>query len=162
MMHTSTPESGFTSATRTRTGKIVATTIALAVAILAGAARSAIAHFSPAAAGPSQQAATQSKFYCNIAALTPTERARHTWLTAKLMAARKEIVESPKGYEFQFSPSDVTLAELAEWVVAEAKCCPFFDFHLDLENEGKQLCLRLTGDEGIKAFIQSEFHVPAK
>jgi hypothetical protein len=162
MTHMNTPDSVVTSATRTRTRKIIATGIALALAIVAGAARSAIAYFSPAAADPAQQEGARSKFYCNIAALTPAERARHMWLTAKLMAARKEIVESPKGYEFQFSPSDVTLAELAEWVVAEAKCCPFFDFHIDLENEGKLLCLRLTGDEGIKAFIQSEFHVPAK
>ena len=162
MTHTNTPESVFASATRTRTRKVVATSIALTVAILAGAARRAVAYFSPAAAGPSQQEATHNKFYCNIAALTPTERVRHLWLTARLMAAHKEIVESPKGYEFQFSPSDVTLAELAEWVVAEAKCCPFFDFHIDLENEGKLLCLRLTGGEGIKAFIQSEFQVPTK
>ena len=109
---------------------------------------------------PSRQTTSTSKFYCNIAALTPAERAHHKQLTEKLMAARKNIVESPKGYEFQFSPSDVTLAELAEWVANEAKCCPFFDFHIDLENKGTLLCLRLTGEEGIKAFIRSEFHLP--
>jgi hypothetical protein len=102
---------------------------------------------------------TQSKFYCNIKALTPEERAHHKQLTEKLMAARKEIVEMEKGYEFQFSPKDVTLAELADWVVNESKCCPFFDFHIDLENEGKLICLRLTGEEGIKPFIRAEFHV---
>jgi hypothetical protein len=107
-----------------------------------------------------QMTATQSKFYCNIKALTPEERVRHKQLGDKLMAARREIVEMEKGYEFQFSPKDVSLAELAEWVVAESKCCPFFDFHLDLENEGNLLCLRLTGEEGIKAFIRSEFHPP--
>jgi hypothetical protein len=101
------------------------------------------------------------KFYCNIAALTPAERAHHKQLSEKLMAARKNLVESPKGYEFQFSLSDVTLAELAEWVTNEAKCCPFFDFHIDLENKGTLLCLRLTGEEGIKPFIRSEFHIPA-
>ena len=51
------------------------------------------------------------------------------------------------------------LAELAEWVGAESKCCPFFDFHIDVEREGKLLCLRLTGEEGIKAFIRAEFGV---
>jgi hypothetical protein len=107
-----------------------------------------------------QMTTTQSKFYCNINALTPEERVRHKRLSEKLMAARKETVEFEKGYEFQFSPKDVSLAELAEWSVAESKCCPFFDFHLDLENEGKLLCLRLTGEEGIKAFIRSEFQVP--
>ena len=102
---------------------------------------------------------TQSKFYCNIKALTPEERARHKQLGEKLLAARKETVETEKGYEFQFSPADVSLAELAEWVVAESKCCPFFDFHIDLERDGKLACLRLTGEEGIKAFIRAEFGV---
>ena len=109
---------------------------------------------------PERQAATvQSKFYCNIKALTPEERARHKQLSEKLMAARKEIVETEKGYEFQYSPADVSLAELAEWVRAESKCCPFFDFHIDVEREGKLLCLRLTGEEGIKAFIRVEFKI---
>jgi len=43
--------------------------------------------------------------------------------------------------------------------VNESKCCPFFDFHIDLENEGKLVCLRLTGEEGIKQFIRAEFNV---
>src|SRR6266581_2353044 len=101
---------------------------------------------------------------CNraTAALNPAERVRHKELTDKLIAARKEIVETEKGYEFQYSPSNVSLAELADWVAAEGKCCPFFDFHIDLEREGKLLCLRLTGEEGIKPFIRAEFQVPAK
>jgi uncharacterized protein HemX len=104
-----------------------------------------------------QMITTQNKFYCNIKALTPEERAHHKQLGDKLTAARKAIVETEKGYEFQFSPQDVTIAELADWVVAESKCCPFFDFHIDLEKEGKLLCLRLTGEEGIKQFIRAEF-----
>jgi hypothetical protein len=106
-----------------------------------------------------QVTTTQSKYFCNSKALTPEERARHTRLTEKLMAARKKTVETDKGYEFQFSPKTVSLAELAEWVVAESKCCPFFDFHIDLEEEGGLLCLRLAGEEGIKAFLRAEFHL---
>ena len=104
----------------------------------------------------------QGKFYCNSKALTAAERARHKELTEKLIRVRKEVVEAEKGYEFQYGPADVTLAELAEWVVAEGKCCPFFDFHIDLEREGALLCLRLTGEEGIKAFIRTEFPVAGK
>jgi hypothetical protein len=106
-----------------------------------------------------QVTTTHSKFYCNVKALNPAERARHKQLSEKLIAARKEIVETAKGYEFQFSPKNVSLAELADWVSAESKCCPFFDFHIDLEGEGSLLCLRLTGEEGIKAFIRAEFAV---
>lgn len=105
---------------------------------------------------------TTRTFFCNIGALNPTERAHHKQLTDKLIAARKEVVESEHGYEFQFTPSEVSLSELADWVAAESKCCPFFDFHIDLEREGSLLCLRLAGAEGIKPFIRSEFQVAAK
>jgi hypothetical protein len=109
-----------------------------------------------------RQMNSDSKFYCNTKALNPTERAQHQQLTAKLIAARKEIVETPRGYEFQYSPSDVSVTEVAGWVTTEAKCCPFFNFHIDLEREGNLVCLGLTGEEGIKAFIRTEFQVPAK
>ena len=106
-----------------------------------------------------QPASTQSKFYCNTKALQPDERAHHKQLTDKLLKARKETIETAKGYEFQYSPSDVSLSELADWVAAEGKCCPFFDFHIDLERNGTLLCLRLTGPDGIKTFIRSEFPI---
>lgn len=104
---------------------------------------------------------THSKFYCNMNALTPSERLAHKQLTEKLIAARKKIVETDKGFEFQFDPSDISLAELSGWVAAESKCCPFFDFHIDLERAGTLLCLRLTGEDGIKPFIRSTFSVPS-
>jgi hypothetical protein len=116
----------------------------------------------PAAVGADKQIVTQSKFYCNIKALSPAERARHKELTDKLIALRRQTVEWERGYEFQYSPKDVSVSELAEWVVAEAKCCPFFDFHIDVEEEGRLLCLRLTGAEGVKAFIRAEFPVGTK
>jgi hypothetical protein len=105
---------------------------------------------------------TQNKFYCNTKALNPSERAHHKLLTDKLVAERTQIVETEKGYEFQYSPATVSLAELADWVAGESKCCPFFGFHIDLENEGKLLCLRLTGEDGVKSFLRAEFLAPAK
>jgi hypothetical protein len=141
-------------------GKKSAAGLTLALWVGGGTAMSLAAQGSAILVQPEKQMTTvQSKFYCNTKALTPEERARHKQLTEKLMAARREIVEMDKGYEFQFSPADVSLAELAEWVVMESSCCPFFDFHIDLEREGKLACLRLTGEEGIKAFIHAEFKV---
>src|SRR5262249_32694710 len=98
-------------------------------------------------------------FYCNTKALSSAERTRHEALTKKLLSVRRATVEIEKGYELQFSPADVTVAEVAEWVVAESKCCAFFDFHIDLENAGMLICLRLTGAEGVKQFIHSEFGI---
>src|SRR5215470_1437577 len=98
-------------------------------------------------------------FHCNTKALSPAERIKHEALTKKLLSARKATVETEKGYELQFSPADVTVLEVAEWVVAESKCCSFFDFHIDLENVGTLICLRLTGIDGVKQFIRTEFHL---
>jgi hypothetical protein len=133
---------------------------AVALFLASGGATGLPAQGSAIVVRPERQATTmQSKFYCNTKALTPDERARHKQLSEKLIAERKEIVETEKGYEFQFSPKTVSLAELADWVAAESKCCPFFDFHIDVECEGRLLCLRLTGEKGIKAFIRAEFGV---
>jgi hypothetical protein len=99
----------------------------------------------------------EAAFYCNVQALNPAERSRHNQSTEKLLTIRKTTVETEKGYELQFSPADVTLAEVAEWVAAESKCCPFFDFQIELEKAGKLMCLRLAGREGVKQFIRAEF-----
>ena len=100
--------------------------------------------------------------YCNIAGLSPAERARHGRLTRKLLESRKATVEMDKGYELQFSPKDVSIGELARWVAAESKCCPFFDFHIDVEGSGSLLCLRLTGDDRVKVFLRTTFGLPSK
>lgn len=114
----------------------------------------------PAPGRQEKQVMSESKFYCNTKALNPAERTRHKLLTDKLVAQRTRVAETDKGYEFEYSPSTVSLEELTEWVAAESKCCPFFDFHIDLENEGSLLCLRLTGGKGVKEFIRTEFVVP--
>jgi hypothetical protein len=148
---------------RLRNKKWTTTGVAL-VLLLAGSGATRLHGQSTTATTDTERKAMTmaSKFYCNTKALAPAERAHHKELTDKLIAARKEIVEIDKGYEFQYTPATVSLAELANWVAAESKCCPFFDFHIDVEREGSQLCLRLTGVDGVKPFIQAEFHVPAK
>jgi hypothetical protein len=98
-------------------------------------------------------------FYCNINALTPTERARHKALTETLMTKSSKIVETEEGYEFHYSHLDVSLPLLSEWISAESRCCPFFDFQIDFQKQGQLLTLRLTGEPGIKPFIRAEFGI---
>jgi hypothetical protein len=98
-------------------------------------------------------------FYCNMQALNAEERARHSTLTEKLMASRANAAETEAGYEFQFDAAEVSLSELADFVAAESRCCPFFDFRIAVEREGQLLKLGLTGEEGAKAFIRMEFHL---
>jgi hypothetical protein len=146
------------TATRKRTAAGVAMTVLM---MTCGAGRAA-AQAPTAPSGASEQNAEESKFYCNTKALSPAERAHHKEVTEELIKMRMQVVETPKGYEFQYSPSSVSIVDLAEWATVEAKCCPFFNFHLDLEQEGNLVCLGLAGAEGIKIFIRTEFQVPGK
>lgn len=114
---------------------------------------------SAAAKPPSWLQHAEHGFYCNPKALGEAERARHGELTGRIAERRLKVVERENGYELQFRAKEVTMAELAEWATLESRCCPFLDFHIDLENEGRLACLRLTGRDGIKAFLRAEFHL---
>ena len=99
----------------------------------------------------------QSGFYCNAKALNKTERERYNQLTRKLAQARTETKELPDGYALRLGKEMVPLAELAEWIAFESKCCPFFGFEIELQQNSGPLWLKLRGSEGVKLFIRSEF-----
>lgn len=114
---------------------------------------------------PQRQAASKtskdrSSFYCNLKALSPTERGRLHELVQKLQNARIETEELPDGYAFRLQTEQVSLGELAEYVTSERKCCPFFDFEIELKREGGPLWLRLRGIQGVKSFMRHEFDIP--
>ena len=98
-------------------------------------------------------------FYCNMGALTKIERERHEQLMRLLESARIEIQELPDGFAFRLRYEVVSLAELAKWISYESKCCPFFDFEIQLERDNGPLWLKLRGKEGIKPFIRAEFGI---
>jgi hypothetical protein len=100
----------------------------------------------------------ESPFACNRAALTPQARKRHfDELSPALRARKKSIRELRDGFEFEFPPDTATFQLVSEWVAGERLCCPFFDIDVHAEREGGDLWLRLTGREGVKQFIRSDF-----
>ena len=100
---------------------------------------------------------TPGQFYCNVKAFNARERETYKALTEKMNTARLEVAESEHGYTFNLDPSKISITEVANWVASESKCCPFFKFQIELASEGKHLSLRLTGNDGVKPFIRSEF-----
>jgi hypothetical protein len=90
-------------------------------------------------------------------ALTSEQRKRHfDELSPKLVSLKKSVRELPNGYEFEFPADASTFQLVAEWVIGERACCPFFDIDMRLEREGGSLWLSLTGREGVKQFIQAD------
>jgi hypothetical protein len=91
---------------------------------------------------------------CNLQALTKEQRARHEEVTKRLLqhARRTELSD---GYRFTIDRRHISVAELAEWVADESRCCPAVDFHLQLPAFGP-LSLRLDGGANVKQFIAAE------
>jgi hypothetical protein len=91
---------------------------------------------------------------CNMNALTKEQRARHETVTKGLLqhATRKDLAE---GFLFTIDRAHVSVAELAEWVADESRCCPAVDFHVELPAFGP-LTLRMDGGADVKQFIAAE------
>ena len=99
-----------------------------------------------------------SPFACDRLALDPAARHRHfDELGPMLRAMRRATRELPDGYEFQFDGDSKTYAVLNEWAQGERLCCPFFDISVRAAREGGAIWLRLTGRDGTKDFIRSDF-----
>ena len=100
--------------------------------------------------------AGQSVFACNLKAFQTEERKIHDRLTAQLRSAAVARRELPDGYSFQMDTGKISIAQVAEWTVLERKCCPFFDYEIELHSEENTLWFTLKGREGVKKFIEME------
>ena len=98
-------------------------------------------------------------FACNMKAMTAEQRQRYNALTKQLQIAKQEVKELPNGYAFRLPSEDSSVKDAAEWITYERLCCPFFDFGLETERNGGAMWLRLTGREGVKPVIRSEFGI---
>jgi hypothetical protein len=90
------------------------------------------------------------RFACNVNGLT----ARYQELSRALFSAIQDKSELRDGYAFRL-PS-ASLMTVAEWVSLERKCCPFFAFGIEQPKDQGPVWLRITGPEGVKAFIEEE------
>ena len=142
-----------------------------------GSAALALALLVPASGKPDES------LVCNLQALNRAERDRHELLSERLGAAVVHVRELSNGYELALDlsrlPKDARgaafcVAEVAEWVDLEARCCPFLDFAIGVRgrgadvpspndgrevpshNDGREVVLSLTGGANVKAFLNTE------
>jgi hypothetical protein len=94
---------------------------------------------------------------CNLAALDAAERKQHGLVTEQLFATLVEVRELADGYAFGCRQDDTLWMKAAQFVDRERRCCSFFTFGLELDNQTEVVWLRLSGPDGVKDFIQQEF-----
>jgi hypothetical protein len=103
------------------------------------------------------QTVHESPFVCDMSMLDAVDRARKDEIGGTLAARMRRVHDLPNGYEFVLPGDADTIRLVAEWLVTERLCCPFFDFDLRIDREGGPTALRLTGRKGTKEFIRADF-----
>ena len=98
----------------------------------------------------------ESPFACVMEAIKVEQRDTHIANARSLFNQVIEISDLSNGYSFSFNSEESILPHLAEFIELEKLCCPFFGFTIDVEPEGGEISLRLTGREGVKEFIRAE------
>jgi hypothetical protein len=93
---------------------------------------------------------------CDLAAIPAGEREAHESLARQLFfEAVPEGEELTDGYAFRFRAEQYP--PLVAFIANERLCCPFFRFTLELTPAQGPIWLRITGGDGVKEFIGSEF-----
>ena len=96
-------------------------------------------------------------YSCNMSAMTQEELTHYQELANGLKSSVQEIKELKNGFAFKL-PADAVVST-SQWINYERKCCPFFDFELEIAKDSGPVWLRITGDKGIKDFIRTEFEL---
>ena len=103
----------------------------------------------------SDEAQAPSPIACDMSVLSPAQRELHIQTSRDLLSGLKQIRELSNGYQFRLDGSNV-IVKAAEFISLEKLCCPFLNFSLEVEAENGPVWLKLTGREGVKAFVREE------
>ena len=94
---------------------------------------------------------------CNPNAIPADKRDQWVENGKQVYAAVLEVREMPDGFGFLVPTDSVMLLKIAEYIANERLCCSFLHFTVEVEPNSGPIWLRLTGGEGVKAYMRSIF-----
>jgi len=104
---------------------------------------------------------SESPLACDLDAISASDRPRYDQLRKMLAASATGKRELPDGIAVKISTERMALAQLAEWIALERKCCPFFEFRIEVAPESGPVWLSLTGRPGVKEFLAQTLGTPS-
>src|SRR5277367_4394475 len=114
-----------------------------------------VANADPCCSG--ETSAVEIPIACDLGAIAATDRPRYYGLRSMLRPAAVGKRELPNGIAIQISTERMTLAQVAEWISFERKCCPFLEFRIDVAPKSGPVWVSLTGRAGVKEFLAQAF-----
>ena len=71
------------------------------------------------------------------------------------MTEFQNVSELSDGYKFSYTYNDKVFKKIADWITLESRCCPFFNFKLELDKTNNSTNLYLTGNEEVKQLLEA-------
>jgi len=91
---------------------------------------------------------------CNLKALSPAQRKQLGQLGELVISAITASRELDDGYKFQIDPAKASLMDVAQWLDVWRRCCPFYEFEIDIYAGDAGLSLSVKGRPGVKEYIR--------
>ncbi len=93
-----------------------------------------------------------SLFVCKLTG--PELQKRKAALRKEVFSKVRKFEEVEDGFHFCFADREGILERLADYILAERKCCPFFQFELTIKPDKGGVELKLCGPKGAKSMIR--------
>src|SRR5215472_1195540 len=90
---------------------------------------------------------------CNLKALTAQQRKQLEQLGEHVISAITDSRELKDGYAFLIDPTKASLMDVAHWLDVWRRCCPFYEFQIDLPSADCSVWLSVKGRPGVKEYI---------
>jgi hypothetical protein len=91
---------------------------------------------------------------CNMKALTSEQRKQLSQIGQHVISAISTSRELKDGYAFRVEPAKASLIDVAQWLDLWRRCCPFYEFQIDLHASDGSVWLSVTGRPGVKEYIK--------
>jgi hypothetical protein len=102
----------------------------------------------------SSPAETVPPIACNMKALTSEQRMELRQRGERVISAITASRELYDGYTFRVDPAKASLIEVAQWLDIWRRCCPFYEFQIDLHGADASVWLSVKGRSGVKEYIR--------
>jgi hypothetical protein len=101
----------------------------------------------------------EAPFACNMAAMSPEQRAEHHTLTKRLVSELAvPVATTPDAISLSMLAS--AYEDVTRFIALERLCCPFLHFSLEIPPNEVALTLTLSGPTGAAEFIRAELGLP--
>jgi hypothetical protein len=93
---------------------------------------------------------------CDLTVFSDAERGRYRALSRRIWAACRAKRELDDGVALRFAADADLAKDLDAFAELERRCCPFLTLEVTAATGDGALELRVTGGEGVKAFLAEE------